>query len=84
VQDEEELWFLTKLRNFQVVVITGNPVGQNNEFSNLEHTLSVNLSAVVINEERTSAKNYLRAQKKKKGGPSFPYPNPIKLLSREA
>jgi hypothetical protein len=47
----------------------------------LEESLSQNLSAVLINDEVHSAKGYLR--KVKKTGASFPYPNPIKLFSRE-
>jgi len=41
------------------------------------------LSAVIINDELTSQKKYLRKQKTNKYSNNLPYPNPIKLLSRE-
>jgi len=40
------------------------------------------MSAVVINDEVQSQKNYLR-KPKQKGLVNIPYPNPIKLFSRE-
>ena len=41
------------------------------------------LSAVLINDEIQGDKGYLRKVTQKKSHASFPYPNPIKLLSRE-
>jgi hypothetical protein len=49
----------------------------------LEEQLSKILSAVIINDEVASAKGYLRKQKPNKNMVNYPYPNPIKLFSRE-
>jgi hypothetical protein len=48
----------------------------------LENEMQKNLSAAVVNEEVTDSRAYLKKAKDKKGS-SFPYPNPIKLFSRE-
>jgi len=68
-------------------MITGNPFAMdrrgNASYINLETELSKNLSAVIINDRHLAEdKNF---SKKKKGEKylNSPYPNPIKLLSRE-
>ena len=42
-----------------------------------------NLSATIINEDVPENKAYLRKPNNKKQLASFPYPNPIKLFSRD-
>ena len=67
-------------------MITGNPFAMlgKQAYQSLEDHLSKDLSAVVINNEVASAKGYLRKQKNSKNKlVNFPYPNPIKLFSRE-
>lgn len=72
------------MKNLQILVITGNPFAMHGKifYSNLEEQLSKTLSAVIINDEVASAKGYLKKQKSK-NMVNFPYPNPIKLFSRE-
>ena len=41
------------------------------------------MSAVVINDEVEGSKDYLKKVPKSKAMANYPYPNPIKLLSRE-
>jgi agmatine/peptidylarginine deiminase len=68
-----------------VLIITGNPfalLGPAN-YEQLEYTLSENLAAALINEETGEEREYLRKAQKQKSHTVFPYPNPIKLLSRE-
>jgi len=66
-------------------MITGNPVAMdrrgNASYINLETELSKNLSAVIINDRHLAEDKNLK--KKKEGKLNWPYPNPIKLLSRE-
>ena len=45
--------------------------------------MSKNMSATVINEDVPEQKAYLKKPKNQKQLASFPYPNPIKLFSRE-
>ena len=52
-------------------------------YAQLETNLQNALSAVIINEEVQGEKNYLKKVQQKKSMASFPYPNPIKLMSRE-
>ena len=76
--------YLKDLKHINIVIITGNPVAMAGPeaYSGLESTLQTHLSAVVINDENTES-GYLRKQPEKKSMSHFPYPNPIKLLSRE-
>lgn len=68
-----------------MVNITGNPLAIPTKgvspYRSLEYELSKNLSAVIINDHHLiDDKGYIR---RKKEHPNWPYPNPIKLLSRE-
>lgn len=70
-------------------MITGNPIGLNGKqyYQKLETALQSSLSATLINEEVPDHKSYLKKVRKERTpgvGVNFPYPNPIKLFSREA
>jgi Leucine-rich repeat (LRR) protein len=83
-ESEDNFMSVSQLKNVQLLVITGNPfamMGKEAYFS-LENVLQKNLSAAVVNDEVTDSRTYLRKANNKKGS-SFPYPNPIKLFSRE-
>ena len=86
VDSERNVWFLTMTKSINVVNITGNPFASTSRgtsnYANLEFELQKNLSAVVINDQHLiDDKGYA---KRKTNKPSqWPYPNPIKLLSRE-
>ena len=74
------------MKCLQIVVITGNPIGQTGSktaYQRLEEELQKNLSATIINEEVQDQKSYLKKLKPSKQLVNFPYPNPIKLFSRE-
>jgi hypothetical protein len=73
------------MKNLQILVITGNPFALSGKgyYARLEETLSKNLSAVIINEDVPDHRAYLRKPKTQKQIANFPYPNPIKLFSRE-
>ena len=75
--------YLKDLKHINIVIITGNPVAMSGPeaYSGIENTLQTHLSAVVINDENQES-GYLR-KPEKKAFSNFPYPNPIKLLSRE-
>ena len=68
-----------------MLIITGNPFAlQGKEaYAQLESSLNAALSAALINDESVDSKAYLRKIQLKKSHNVFPYPNPIKLLSRE-
>jgi hypothetical protein len=56
----------------------------NASYINLETELSKNLSAVVINDRHLAEdKTQVRKKKDQSGRLNWPYPNPIKLMSRE-
>ena len=86
IDNERSLWYLTTTKAINVVNITGNPFAQASRgvslYANLEFELTKNLSAVIINDHHLiDDKGYM---KRKTNKPShWPYPNPIKLLSRE-
>ena len=77
------MWFVPQMKHINLVVITGNPMAlQGKEaYAQLEANLQNTLSAVLINDEIQGERHYLKRVPQKKT--SFPYPNPIKLLSRE-
>ncbi|CDW73960.1 leucine rich repeat family protein [Stylonychia lemnae] len=83
--DEEDLSYLSQLKCLQLLIITGNPLGLSGKpaFARLEEALQKNLSATIINEEVNDQKIYLKKTKQQKQLVNFPYPNPIKLFSRE-
>ena len=69
-----------------MVNITGNPFAQTSRgtsnYASLEYELQKNLSAVIINDQHLiDDKGYSKRNKNKAS--HWPYPNPIKLLSRE-
>ena len=77
---------MTLTRAINVVNITGNPFAQqtrgNSNYANLEYELTKNLSAVIINDHHLiDDKGYMKRKTNK--STHWPYPNPIKLLSRE-
>ena len=55
----------------------------NASYINLETELSKNLSAVIINDRHLAEDKNLKKNKKDNGKLNWPYPNPIKLMSRE-
>lgn len=73
------------MKHVNLLVISGNPLGlqDRSAYEQLENNLQSALSAVLINDEIQGDKGYLRKVTQKKSHASFPYPNPIKLLSRE-
>ena len=79
------MWFVPQMKHINLVVITGNPLAlQGREaYAQLELNLQNALSAVLINDEIQNEKSYLKKLPQKKSVANFPYPNPIKLLSRE-
>lgn len=83
VAEQEALWFVPQMKHINLVVITGNPMAlQGKEaYAQLEANLQNTLSAVLINDEIQGERHYLKRVPPTKA--SFPYPNPIKLLSRE-
>lgn len=87
IDNERNLWFLTQTRSINEVMITGNPVAMdrrgNASYINLETELSKNLSAVIINDRHLAEDKNLKKNKKDNGKLNWPYPNPIKLMSRE-
>jgi len=78
VTDQENLLFCQKLKSLQVLIITGNPIGINNEYKELEQALYHAISAVVVNHP-TSPPNYLRKHKENRKDllKKLPYPKPI-------
>lgn len=87
VEDEHHMWFITLTRSLTLVNITGNPFAaiksRQHGYMNLEAALQKNLSATVINDlHLTDGKAAFTRKKAPKQ--VFPYPNPIKLLSRDA
>ena len=86
VDNERGMWYLTMTKSINVVNITGNPFAQptrgNLNYAALEYELSKNLSAVIINDHHMiDDKGYMKRKTNK--STAWPYPNPIKLLSRE-
>ena len=86
IDNERNLWYLTQTRAINVVNITGNPVATPTRgqslYYNLEFELTKNLSAVIINDHHLiDDKGYMKRKTNKPT--NWPYPNPIKLLSRE-
>ena len=77
---------MTLTKSINVVNITGNPFAQTSRgtsnYASLEYELQKNLSAVIINDQHLiDDKGYSKRNKNKAS--HWPYPNPIKLLSRE-
>ena len=68
-----------------MVIITGNPLALQGQdaYAQLEANLQSAASAVIINDDSVGDRSYLRKIPVKKSLANFPYPNPIKLLSRE-
>lgn len=86
VDNQRNMWFLAMTKAINVVNITGNPFAaptrNNGNYSAFEFELSKNLSAVVINDHHLiDDKGYMKKRSHKPT--NWPYPNPIKLLSRE-
>jgi hypothetical protein len=85
VEEEQGLWFLTQTKSINLVNITGNPFAQittkQHNYPNLEYELQKNLSAVIIND--THLIDERKLYKRKTPKQHLPYPNPIKLQSRE-
>ena len=52
-------------------------------YATLEANMQTALSAVIINDEVQGDRAYMKKVPAKKQLSNFPYPNPIKLLSRE-
>lgn len=68
-----------------MVIITGNPLALQGQdaYAQLEANLQSAASAVIINDDSVGDRSYLKKIPVKKSLANFPYPNPIKLLSRE-
>lgn len=85
MENESNLLWLALTKAINVVNITGNPFAMtsrgNANYQNLEYELQKNLSAVLIND--THLLDERSHFKKKATKNHWPYPNPIKLLSRE-
>jgi hypothetical protein len=73
------------LKHINIVVISGNPLGLQGQeaYAQLEINLQSELSAVLINDNTNEDLGYLRKLPAKKSLASLPYPNPIKLMSRD-
>ena len=85
IDDERNMWFLTMTRAINIVNITGCPFATTTKgisnYANFEYELQKNLSAVVINDSHLlDDRSHFGKMKQK---PHWPYPNPIKLISRE-
>ena len=85
IDNERNVMFLTLTKAINVFNITGNPFAQSSKgtsnYANLEYELQKNLSAVIINDTHLlDDRGHLRRKTQKA---HWPYPNPIKLLSRE-
>lgn len=78
VADQENLLFCQKLKSLQVLIITGNLIGINNDYKELEQTLYQTVSAVVVNHP-TSPPSYLSKNRKQRKDllKKLPYPKPI-------
>ena len=65
-------------------MITGNPLGLAGPaaYAQLETALQTTLSAVIINDQSLQDSNQKKMPPQRSLS-NFPYPNPIKLLSRE-
>lgn len=85
VQEEDDVWYATQIKNLQILIITGNPfaLAGKNSYLRLEEAMQKNLSATVINEDVPDQKAYLKKAKNQRQLANFPYPNPIKLFSRD-
>lgn len=77
--------YASHTKNLQILIITGNPFALNGKqaYARLEESMQKNLSATVINEDVPEQRSYLKKPKNQKQLASFPYPNPIKLFSRD-
>lgn len=73
------------MKHINLVVITGNPLALQGQeaYAQLEANLQSAASAVIINDDSVGDRSYLKKMPVKKSLANFPYPNPIKLLSRE-
>jgi hypothetical protein len=73
------------MKHINMVIITGNPLALQGQdaYAQLEANLQSAASAVIINDDSVGDRSYLRKIPVKKSLANFPYPNPIKLLSRE-
>ncbi len=85
VNEEDDVWYATQMKNLQILIITGNPFALTGKqsYERLEEAMQKNLSATVINEDVPDHKTYLKKNKNQKQLAAFPYPNPIKLFSRD-
>jgi Leucine-rich repeat (LRR) protein len=86
IDSERNLWYLAQTKAINVVDITGNPLAMPargpHAYQALEYELTKNLSAVIINDHHLiDDKGYMKRKTNKQN--HWPYPNPIKLLSRE-
>ena len=86
IDSERNLWYLVQTKAINVVNITGNPLAMPargpHAYQALEYELTKNLSAVIINDHHLiDDKGYMKRKTNKQN--HWPYPNPIKLLSRE-
>jgi len=87
IDNERGIWYLTLTQAINVVNITGNPFAQPTTrgasyYAGLEYELTKNLSAVIVNDHHLiNDKGYTKRKVTKPN--HWPYPNPIKLMSRE-
>lgn len=79
------LWYLPQMRNINILVITGNPLGLAGQaaYAQLESALQNALSAVIINDQTQGDMTFIKKVPGQRSLSNFPYPNPIKLMSRE-
>lgn len=66
VNDEDDVWYATQMRNLQLLVITGNPFALAGKacYARLEEAMQKNLSATVINEDIPDERTYLKKSTK--------------------
>ena len=85
VTEQQALWFAAQIPHLNLLVITGNPLGLagRSAYEQLEAQLSAAVSATLINEVVQGDSAFLKKPSKNRMLSQFPYPNPIKLLSRE-
>jgi len=76
ISSQENLLFCQKLKSLQALLITGNPIGINGEYKELEDILYSATSAVIVNHP-VPLPNYLRKGKHTEKAKKLPYPKPI-------
>lgn len=65
VNEEDDVWYATQMKNLQILIITGNPFALTGKqaYERLEEAMQKNLSATVINEDVPDHKTYLKKNK---------------------